>query len=300
MRPTATREALGLADQPPRIMPGLGGTTAQAAAARAGGAAAGPGQTANRLGAAPRASGAPTVTGLRLTAAQPRMVRGQQPLGADIFSQATATNLPATRRSGGALAAGDNADRSLLIRGASAPQAGGPIVPRRLYPPSLLMQGVVALAMVIALMSVLTLSSPLGYGAAFTGSFQAYANAVAWIPTPTPTPTATPIPAAGSVALPASPGQQVVIDEIKQIFGSYAQGALNISHCESGWDPSARNPYPVGNSHAEGVFQILYPSTWDTTSYASRNPYDYDANIRAAYEIFSRDGNSWREWACKP
>jgi hypothetical protein len=102
------------------------------------------------------------------------------------------------------------------------------------------------------------------------------------------------------VSLPASPGQQVVIDEIKQVFGSYAQGALNISHCESGWDPTARNPYPVGNSHAEGVFQILYPSTWDTTSYASRNPYDYDANIRAAYEIFSRDGNSWREWACKP
>jgi hypothetical protein len=24
------------------------------------------------------------------------------------------------------------------------------------------------------------------------------------------------------------------------------------------------------------------------------------ANIHAAYEIFKRDGYSWREWACKP
>ena len=56
----------------------------------------------------------------------------------------------------------------------------------------------------------------------------------------------------------------------------------------------------TGNSHASGVFQILYPSTWDGTSYAAQSPFDYNANIHAAFEIFSRDGYSWREWECKP
>jgi hypothetical protein len=102
------------------------------------------------------------------------------------------------------------------------------------------------------------------------------------------------------VYIPASPGQQVVINEIQAVFGQYTTGALNIARCESGFDPAARNPYPVGNSHAEGVFQILFPSTWDTTSYAAQNPYDYNANIHAAWQIFSRDGYSWREWECKP
>ena len=32
--------------------------------------------------------------------------------------------------------------------------------------------------------------------------------------------------------------------------------------------------------------------------YASMS--DYNANIHAAYEIFSRDGHAWSEWACKP
>ncbi|MGH2485937.1 MAG: hypothetical protein ACRDHE_07995 [Ktedonobacterales bacterium] len=73
-----------------------------------------------------------------------------------------------------------------------------------------------------------------------------------------------------------------------------------MSRCESGYDPNAVNPYAIGNSHASGVFQILFPSTWDGTSYASQSPFDYNANIHAAYEIFSRDGYSWREWACKP
>jgi hypothetical protein len=193
------------------------------------------------------------------------------------------------------------AEASVLIRGTGRPPrtTTGRIVPRRLRPPSIITQAVVALATVIVLMGALAISSPLGYGAAISGTFQAYANAVVWIPTATPTATPTPVPP-GYQSIPASPGTQAVVNEIKSIFGQYAQGALNISHCESGWDPTARNPYPVGNSHAEGVFQILYPSTWVTTSFASRSPYDYDANIRAAWEIFSRDGYSWREWECKP
>jgi hypothetical protein len=211
----------------------------------------------------------------------------------------TASHAALARQTGAPAAARSTPSGSLVIHGTRVPKATGPVVPRRLRPPSFVMQGVVALATVVVLLGVLTVSSPLGYGAALSGTFQAYANSVKWVPTPTPT--ATPVPLNTTFGgVPPSPGQQVIVDEIKQVFGSYAQGALNVSHCESGWDPSARNPYPVGNSHAEGVFQILYPSTWNTTSYASRNPYDYDANIRAAYEIFHRDGNSWAEWECQP
>ena len=76
--------------------------------------------------------------------------------------------------------------------------------------------------------------------------------------------------------------------------------ALNIARCESGFNPSAVNPIVVLNSHAQGVFQILYPSTWNSTSYAGQSPFDYHANIRAAYQIFARDGFSWREWQCRP
>lgn len=159
------------------------------------------------------------------------------------------------------------------------------------------MQVVVALATVAALLGALTVTSPLGYGAAINGTFEAYTTAVQWIPTPTPT--ATPVPPPLFADVPASPGTQAIINEIKLVFGSYSTGALNIAHCESGFDPTARNPYPVGNSHAEGVFQILYPSTWSTTSYAAQNPYSADANIHAAWEIFSRDGHTWVEWECK-
>ncbi len=112
------------------------------------------------------------------------------------------------------------------------------------------------------------------------------------------TPTATPkpkVPAPG-----VNPGQQAIIDKITAVFGAYAPGAINIARCESGFDPNARNVIAIGGSHASGVFQILYPSTWNTTSYKSYSPYDADANIHAAYEIFRRDGYSWREWACKP
>lgn len=88
---------------------------------------------------------------------------------------------------------------------------------------------------------------------------------------------------------------------IQQVFGPpYAEGALAIARCESGYAPNAWNPTPIGNSHASGVFQILYPSTWSTTSYRSASPYDWQANILAAHEIFVRDGYSWREWACRP
>jgi hypothetical protein len=113
-------------------------------------------------------------------------------------------------------------------------------------------------------------------------------------PTPTPTPKPTPKPP------PPPPGSAQVISIIDSVFGSYAPGAINVARCESGFNPNAVNPTPVGGSHASGVFQILYPSTWDTTSQAANSPFDAQANTEAAFEIFKRDGYSWREWVCQP
>jgi hypothetical protein len=81
-------------------------------------------------------------------------------------------------------------------------------------------------------------------------------------------------------------------------FGSYAPAAMSIAKCESGLNPNAVNPQKVGNSQATGIFQILYPSTWNTTDYANGSPTDPATNVQAAYQIFHRDGNNWHEWAC--
>ena len=119
-------------------------------------------------------------------------------------------------------------------------------------------------------------------------------------PTPTPYPQPvkmypTPVP---TIPYPTSPGQGAVIAMINQVFGSYAAGALNIARCEFGFNPLAYNPISIGGSHAEGIFQILFPSTWSGTSEASSSPYSAMANILAAHQIFVRDGYSWREWSC--
>ncbi len=87
---------------------------------------------------------------------------------------------------------------------------------------------------------------------------------------------------------------------IYQVFGSYGAGAVNVATCESGLNPDAYNPTSIGGSHAAGVFQILYPSTWDGTPEAGSSPYNASANIQAAHAIFVRDGYSWREWTCQP
>jgi hypothetical protein len=53
------------------------------------------------------------------------------------------------------------------------------------------------------------------------------------------------------------------------------------------------------SSGASGLFQFLR-STWAGTSYRYASPFNADANIRAAHEVFVRDGYSWREWVCQP
>lgn len=193
--------------------------------------------------------------------------------------------------------------QALLIRGTSNPPRWiGPVVPAR-GPRSFAMQFVLAMLVAMALFSALVVASPLGQGAGISGSFQAYANAVPWVPTPTPTPSPTPVPRVYTAQPPASssnPGAQTITAEISAIFGSYAGGALAVARCESGYDPNAWNPYPILGSHASGVFQILYPSTWDGTAYAGYSPFNADANIRAAFQLFQRDGYAWSEWACQP
>ena len=82
---------------------------------------------------------------------------------------------------------------------------------------------------------------------------------------------------------------------IYQTFGPSAPSALNVARCESGLNPGAYN----SASHASGVFQIMYPSTWSSTPYSGYSPFNAWANINAAHVIFVRDGYSWREWQCQ-
>jgi hypothetical protein len=108
----------------------------------------------------------------------------------------------------------------------------------------------------------------------------------------------------GGIAVPsaqAAQNREDMVAIINQVFGPYYGPAANrVAQCESGDNPNAYNPISVAGSHAEGLFQILVPSTWSTTSQAGYSPYDAWANTRAAHEIFVRDGYSWREWTCQP
>lgn len=99
---------------------------------------------------------------------------------------------------------------------------------------------------------------------------------------------------------PQSANSAQVLSVIYQVFGSYGGQATRVAQCESGLNPRAVNNFWIGGSHAVGLFQILYPSTWYTTSQANQSPYDAVANTRAAHDIFVRDGYSWREWSCQP
>ena len=203
---------------------------------------------------------------------------------------------------------GQNAQRhasmpsAVLIRGAAHPaHPATRIVPRRTGPRSPVTQFVGGMVVTVVLFTTFALGTPLGRTAGVGDAFQTYANALPWVPTPTPTPR--PVAQVPTYAGPpheANPGTQAIVDEISAVFGGYAQGALAVARCESGYDPNAWNPFPIGNSHASGVFQILYPSTWDGTAYASFSPFDANANIHAAFQLFSRDGNTWREWQCQP
>ena len=97
----------------------------------------------------------------------------------------------------------------------------------------------------------------------------------------------------------AATNETYLVSIIRSVFGGYSNQAIHIAQCESTMNPNARNVMPIGGSYASGLFQILYPSTWRTTSQASSSPFNPYANTRAAYEIFRRDGFRWVEWECR-
>ena len=105
----------------------------------------------------------------------------------------------------------------------------------------------------------------------------------------------TPTRVSRPAAPPAPSGSGSVQDQIRAVFGGYANAALAVAACESGYNPNAYN----ASSGASGVFQFL-ASTWATTSYAGYSRFNAWANIHAAYQVFSRDGYSWHEWQCQP
>ncbi|GCE30716.1 hypothetical protein KDA_62000 [Dictyobacter alpinus] len=97
----------------------------------------------------------------------------------------------------------------------------------------------------------------------------------------------------------AASNETYMVNIIRGVFGGYSNQAIRIAQCESTMNPNARNVTPIGGSYASGLFQILYPSTWRGTSQAAQSPFNPQANTRAAYELFSRDGHTWRQWQCK-
>jgi len=101
-------------------------------------------------------------------------------------------------------------------------------------------------------------------------------------------------------AATASVSNSNVQSIINNVFGADAPAAKRVAMCESSNNPNAVNPTIIGNSRAEGLFQILAPSTWYTTSQAGSSPFNATANTIAAHDIFVRDGHSWREWGCQP
>ena len=115
-------------------------------------------------------------------------------------------------------------------------------------------------------------------------------------PTQATLPKSTPVTGQGQGAIQPTGS---VANMIYQVFGAYAPQALSIARCESGLNPGAYNPVSIGGSHAAGVFQILYPSTWMGTPQAGGSPYNAWTNILAAHAIFVRDGYNFHEWTCQ-
>ncbi len=79
-----------------------------------------------------------------------------------------------------------------------------------------------------------------------------------------------------------------IIEEVFRIH--YAEAAKQVAFCESHFNSRAYNR----SNGAAGVFQFLL-GTWKTTRQRHHSRFDAQANIKAAHEVFVRDGHSWRE-----
>lgn len=92
--------------------------------------------------------------------------------------------------------------------------------------------------------------------------------------------------------------KQQITDEINQVFGNYAPTALKLLSCEN----NSLNPQAIndnmkwgGVGKDWGVFQIN--DKWQGVSNVAFLT-DYHINIRMAWNIFSRDGYSFKMWTC--
>lgn len=120
-----------------------------------------------------------------------------------------------------------------------------------------------------------------------------------YTPTPTFTPTATATPPPPDTPTPSSAvphgdlSRSIMLDVLRATgWPTYLhQGALNVSACESDWNPRARGA--VGEY---GLFQIHPVHLW---RFDGRNPLDPYENARVALEIFNESGG-WGPWTCKP
>ena len=101
-------------------------------------------------------------------------------------------------------------------------------------------------------------------------------------------------PVSSDITPPSPPAPSgTVASMIDAAFGAYAGQAIAVAECESGLNPGAYN----ASSGASGVFQFL-GSTWAETPWAGDSPFDAADNVAAAHWLFSRDGDTWREWSC--
>jgi len=81
-------------------------------------------------------------------------------------------------------------------------------------------------------------------------------------------------------------------------YGASYREMVNIAECETGHTLS---PYTKNrSSSASGLFQFLYPSTWNRTPYRSESVWSPYANAMAAAHLWRADGRSWHEWVCRP
>lgn len=92
--------------------------------------------------------------------------------------------------------------------------------------------------------------------------------------------------------------QEEIIAYVKQVFGKHSDKAFKVLSCENGsLNPKAVNGagnFPAGSLDL-GLFQIN--NHWQKIENKAFL-FDYKVNTQIAYNIFSRDGYSFKLWTC--
>lgn len=114
-------------------------------------------------------------------------------------------------------------------------------------------------------------------------------------PTLAPTPTATPSPTPEPKQLDVPPSRQMIVDEVKRVFGDDADKAfLLLAHENSSLNPNAVNT--AGNSPKGsrdiGVFQIN--EYWQQVQ--GRYLFNWKINILIAKQIYDESGKTFKMW----